>query len=234
MKTALVTGGSRGIGAACVRALAEDGCRVVVNYVKEREKAEALARETGGEAFRADVSVEAEAKALVEAAGEPDVLVCCAGISFIKLFQDTTAEEWRRVFAVNVEGTANVCRFAVPGMIRKKSGCIVTVSSMWGQVGASCETAYSASKAAVIGLTRALAKELGPSGVRVNCLAPGVVMTDMNAELSPETLDALRGETPLNVLGEAGDIAGAVRFLASDAAKFITGQVLAVNGGLVI
>jgi len=234
MKTALVTGGSRGIGKACVRALAEDGCRVVIGYLKEREKAEALARETGGIAVKADVSVESEAKALVEAAGDIDALVCCAGVSLIKLFQDTTAEEWRRVFAVNVEGTANVCRFAVPRMIRKKSGSIVTVASMWGQVGASCETAYSASKAAVIGLTKALAKELGPSGVRVNCLSPGVIMTDMNAELTEETLRSLRGETPLMTLGEAGDVAEAVRFLASDRAKFITGQVLAVNGGLVI
>jgi len=234
MKTALVTGGSRGIGKACVRALAEDGCRVVIGYLKEREKAEALARETGGIAVKADVSVESEAKALVEAAGDIDALVCCAGVSLIKLFQDTTAEEWRRIFAVNVEGTANVCRFAVPRMIRKKSGSIVTVASMWGQVGASCETAYSASKAAVIGLTKALAKELGPSGVRVNCLSPGVIMTDMNAELTEETLRSLRGETPLMALGDTRDVAEAVRFLASDRAKFITGQVLAVNGGLVI
>ena len=234
MKTALITGASRGIGAACARALARDGYRVVINYRESRERAEALALETGGIAVCADVSDDFSAQELAEQAGDADVLVCCAGIALIKQFQDTTAAEWRRIFAVNVEGTANICRHVVPGMIRRKSGSIITFSSMWGQVGASCEVAYSASKAAVIGLTRALAKELGPSGIRVNCVSPGVIMTDMNKELSEEALSALREETPLMSLGEPSDVAGTVRFLASDDAKFITGQVIPINGGIVI
>ena len=234
MKKALITGASRGIGAACARALCEDGFEVVIGYNSSEDAAKALAEELGGVAVRADVSDEKQAAALVEAAGEVDVIVCCAGIAMQKLFQDTTAEDWRRIFAVNTEGTANVCRAAVPSMIRRKSGVIITVSSMWGQVGASCEVAYSASKAAVIGMTQALAKELGPSGIRVNCVAPGVIRTDMTAALSAETMTALAEETPLGVNGTPEDVADVVRFLASDSARFITGQVIGVNGGLVI
>ena len=234
MKKALITGASRGIGAACARALCEDGFEVVIGYNSSEDAAKALAEELGGVAVRADVSDEKQAAALVEAAGEVDVIVCCAGMAMQKLFQDTTAEDWRRIFAVNTEGTANVCRAAVPSMIRRKSGVIITVSSMWGQVGASCEVAYSASKAAVIGMTQALAKELGPSGIRVNCVAPGVIRTDMTAALSAETMTALAEETPLGVNGTPEDVADVVRFLASDSARFITGQVIGVNGGLVI
>lgn len=234
MRTAVVTGASRGIGAACARALAGSGYRVIVNYNRSRDLAVELAAEINGKAVCADVSDDKQARELVEAAGAIDVLVCCAGISLIKLFQDTTAEDWRHIFSVNVEGTVNVCRAAVPGMIRRRSGSIITVSSMWGQTGGSCEVAYSASKAAVIGMTKALAKELGPSGIRVNCIAPGVIDTDMNRELSRETLDELCEETPLCSIGAPEDIAAVAVFLASDASRFITGQVLGVNGGLVI
>ena len=233
-KTALVTGASGGIGAECVRALARSGHRVIINYFESEATAVELARETGGIPYKADVSDDREAEALVAASGEAEVLVCCAGKALIKQFQDTTAEDWRRIFAVNVEGTVNVCRAAVPAMIRKKSGAIITISSVWGLTGSSCETAYSASKSAVIGLTKALAKELGPSGIRVNCIAPGVICTDMNRDLSSDVLDALREETPLRTLGHPCDVAALVSFLASDSARFITGQVFGVNGGLVI
>ncbi len=233
-KTALITGASRGIGAECARALSRCGYRVIINYLGSEAAAMALARETGGIPVQGDVSVDKEAAALVAASGEIDVLVCCAGEALIKQFQDTTAEEWRHIFAVNVEGTVNVCRAAIPAMIRRKSGVIITISSVWGLTGSSCETAYSASKAAVIGLTKALAKEFGPSGIRVNCIAPGVICTDMNKDLTPDALAAIKEETPLGTLGCPEDVAALVSFLASDGARFITGQVIGTNGGLVI
>ena len=234
MKKALITGASRGIGAACARALSEDGFEVVIGYNSSENAAKALAEELGGVAVRADVSDEKQAVSLVEAAGEVDVIVCCAGIAMQKLFQDTTAEDWRRIFAVNTEGTANVCRAAVPSMIRRKSGVIITVSSMWGQVGASCEVAYSAAKAGIIGMTRALAKEVGPSGICVNCIAPGVIDTDMLASFSKEERAVLSDDTPLCRLGTPEDVAKAIFFLASSDADFITGQILSPNGGFVI
>ena len=166
--------------------------------------------------------------------GQVDVLINNAGVAQQKLFDTVTPEEWRRLFAVNVDGVYHCCKCALPGMLRRHAGVILNVSSMWGIAGASCEVAYSASKAAVIGLTKALAKEVGPSGIRVNCIAPGAVDTEMNAHLSEADLALLREETPLGTLGEAEDVAKLALFLASSAGKFLTGQVISPNGGLVI
>lgn len=238
MKTALITGGSRGIGAACARRLAAEGYRVAINYNQSCRQAEALAEELGGIAVQADVADPEQVKTMVDTVLDKfcqlDILVCNAGVSHIGLLSDMTDEEWRRLFAVNVDGMFYCCRAAIPHFVHRKCGRIVTVSSMWGQVGASCEAAYSASKAAVIGLTRALAKELGPSGISVNCVAPGVIDTEMNRELSVQDLDALREETPLGQIGTAEQVADAVWFMCGGQSDFITGQVLGVNGGLVV
>ena len=234
MKKALITGASRGIGAACARALAEDGYHVYINYHKSKAAAEELAFDLGGIAVQADVSDPAAVAAMFSATGPVDLLVCNAGIAFSGLFAEITPEIWRKIFAVNVDGVYNCCKCALPHMIHKKAGNIITMSSIWGVTGASCETAYSAAKAAVIGLTKALAKEVGPSGIRVNCVAPGVIDTDMNGALSPEDMAALREETPLGCIGAPADVANAVRFLASEKSGFITGQVLGVNGGFLI
>lgn len=240
MQTALITGGARGIGAACVRGLAQDGFRVVVNYQSSRDKAEALCddlhRINGLEhlAVQADVADRSQVEDMFARVGSVDVLVNNAGIAQQKLFTDLTDADWDRMFAVDVKGVFLCCQAALSHMIHEKRGAIVNISSMWGQVGASCEVHYSAAKAAVIGLTKALAKELGPSGIRVNCVAPGVIATEMNALLDAETTEALKEETPLETIGTAQQVADAVRFLASDRATFITGQVLGVNGGMVI
>ena len=233
-KTALITGGSRGIGAACARLLASEGWRVVINYRQERTAAEALAAELGGMAICADVSDPRAVDEMFSVAGQIDGLVCCAGIAWRGLLTDMTDEEWARVMGVDLSGVFYCCRRALPGMLRRHSGSIVTVSSMWGVTGGSCETAYSAAKAGVIGFTKALAKEVGPSGIRVNCVAPGVIDTDMNRELSADDRSALREETPLEAIGRPEDAAQAVSFLLSERASFITGEVLNVNGGLVI
>ena len=238
MKTALVTGGSRGIGAAVARRLAADGYRVAVNYHFARAQAESLAEELGGIAVQADVSDSAQVQKMVDTVLEKfcqlDILVCNAGVAWQGLLQDMRDEEWRKVLGTDLDGVFFCCRAVLPHMIGQKSGKIVTMSSMWGQVGASCEAAYSAAKAGVIGLTRALAKEVGPSGISVNCVAPGVIDTEMNQKLGPEALAELAEETPLWRLGTAADIAGCVSFLCSPAADFVTGQVLSANGGLVI
>ena len=237
-KVVLITGASRGIGAAAARRFAAGGCRVVVNYNRSRAQAEALAEEIGGWAIQADVSDPAQVQNMVDNVLDKfcqlDILVCNAGIAQQKLFGDLTDEDWRRMFAVNVDGVFYTIRAALPHFIHRKAGRIVTVSSMWGQVGGSCEVAYSAAKAAVIGLTKALAKEVGPSGITVNCVAPGVIATEMNANLDGETMAALAEETPLGVIGRPEDVAQAIWYLASDDAGFLTGQVLAPNGGLVI
>lgn len=238
MKTALVTGGSRGIGAAVARRLSADGYRVAINCRADQARAEALAEELGGIALRADVSDSAQARKMVDTVLEKfcqlDILVCNAGVAWQGLTQDMGDEAWRNVLGTDLDGVFFCCRAALPHMIGRKSGKIVTMSSMWGQVGASCEVAYSAAKAGVIGLTRALAKEVGPSGITVNCVAPGVIDTEMNRNLDPEALAALGEETPLGRIGTAGDVASCVSFLCSPAADFITGQVLSVSGGLVV
>ena len=242
-RTALITGASRGIGAATARRLARAGYAVAVNYCRSEERALALVeelREAGHTAMavHADVSDPDQVGDMVDNVLDKfcqlDILVCNAGRSWVGLLGDMTPEEWRELFAVNLDSVFYCCKAVMPHMIHRKRGKIITISSMWGQVGASLEAAYSASKAGVIGLTKALAKELGPSGITVNCVAPGVVDTEMNQNLTAEDLDALRQETPLERIGRAEDVAESVLFLASEGADFITGQVICPNGGLII
>ena len=239
-KVVLVTGGSRGIGAAAVRAFARAGCRVALNYCRSSEAAKALAEEFPGQILpvQADVADRAQVFAMFDAVeaqwGPVDVLVCNAGIAQQKLFTDITPEEWQRMLDVHLSGAFHCCQRALPGMIRRHWGRILTVSSMWGQVGGSCEVHYSAAKAGLIGLTKALAQEEGPSGITVNCIAPGVVDTDMMAGFGPEDRQALADETPVGRLGTPEEVARTLVFLAGEDAGFITGQVLGVNGGLVV
>ena len=233
-KTALITGGARGIGAACAAGLHEDGYSVIINYNSNSDDAERVADMTGGRAIRADVSDSAAVMRMFESVGRVDALVCCAGVSHHGLFTDVTDEQWRRVFDINIGGVINCCRAAIPDMIRRKSGRIITVSSIWGICGASCEAVYASSKAAVIGLTKSLAKELAPSGILVNCVAPGVIETDMLSNLREDELCALKSDIPLMRLGQPRDVAGLVRFLCSDTALYITGQVISPNGGIII
>lgn len=238
MSRIFIVGGSRGIGAACVRRFSRAGDSVAFTYLHSDERARALAAECGAAAIPCDVcSVESVGSAVGEAIGVLggiDVLVCSAGIAHFGLVQDTSDEELWRVIDTDLCGTFRVCRAVIPHMVAKQCGSIVTVSSMWGEVGASCESAYSAAKGGVIALTKALAKELGPSGITVNCVSPGVIDTEMNATLSREALDALAEETPLGRIGTADEAAAAVEFLASPGAAFVTGQVLGISGGLVI
>ena len=232
MKTTVITGGSRGIGAAAVELFAQMGHRVYFLYEKAHDAAQAVSQKTGATAICCDV---ADGKAVKEAFAQipdVDILICNAGIAGIGLMQDLPEEQWDRFFDVNVKGMYHCINAAMPAFLKKHSGSIVTVSSMWGQVGSSCEAAYSATKGAVIALTQALAKELGPSGIRVNCVAPGVVLTDMCEGVSEETLAQLAAETPVGRNGVPMDIAKAMAYLAE--AEFVTGQVLAVNGGFVI
>ena len=232
-KIALVTGGSGGIGSAVCRSLAAAGWTVGVGYYRAKDKAEALAKELGGFPAYADVSKPEEVERMFAAAGDVDLLVSNAGIAHYGLITDLSYADWRELMAVNLDGAFLCCRAAVPGMVRRKRGSIVIVSSMWGQVGASCEAAYSASKAGLLGLTKALAKELAPSGIRVNCVAPGVVRTPMLKDFSEEDLENLRLETPLERLGEPEDVAALVEYLASDKARFMTGQIIGVDGGYI-
>ena len=231
MKTALITGASRGIGAAAARALARDGWRVIIHYNHSKDAAEALAAELSGIAVQADVSDFAQVQAMFDQIGPVDLLVNNAGISHYGLLTDVTEAEWHRIFGVNIDSVYHCCRCALPHMIRNQHGCIINVSSVWGVYGASCEVAYSASKAAVIGLTRALAKEVGPSNIRVNCIAPGVIDTDMMAGFSDADKAVLCDETPLCRLGTPTDPAELIAFLASDRASFLTGQIIGIDGG---
>lgn len=242
-RTILITGASRGIGAACAKKFAAGGDRVAINYRENRVAAEQVAAECirlGGEAeiFQADVAERAQVDAMIEAVhrqfGPVNVLVNNAGIAQIKLFSDVTDADWARMLGVNLTGVFHCCQAVLPDLIHEKAGQIINLSSMWGQVGASCEVVYSTAKAGVIGLTKALAKELGPSGIQVNCVAPGVIETEMNGMLDGETRAALCEETPLMRLGTPEEVAEVVHFLASPAAAFLTGQVIAPNGGFVI
>ena len=238
-RTVLISGGDRGIGAAAARAFYAAGYRVAVFYHTNAEAAAALQKELPGVlAVQCDVasraSCELAFRAAEQALGRVDVLVSNAGIAQQKLFTDITPEEWQRMLDVNLTGAFNLCQLALPGMIRRKAGRILTVSSMWGQTGGSCEVHYSAAKAGVIGLTKALAKEEGPSGITVNCVAPGVIETDMMASFSAEDKAALAEETPVERLGTPEEVARTLVFLAGRGAGFITGQVLGVNGGIVI
>ena len=232
MSTVVITGGSRGIGAAAVARFAAKGCRVYFLYEKEHEKAAAVSAATGATAICCDVSDGKAVKEAFAAIGDVDVLVCNAGICHSGLMSMLDEESWDRLFDVNVKGIYHCVNAAMPSFLQKHSGCIITVSSMWGQVGASCEVGYSATKGAVIAMTKALAKELGPSGIRVNCIAPGVILTDMCATVDPEILDEMAAESPIGRNGTPEDVAKAMEYLAD--MEFVTGEVLSVSGGYVI
>ena len=235
----LISGGDRGIGAAAARAFWQAGYRVAVLYHTHAEAAAALEKELPGLlAVQCDVASRASCEVafhtVEQAVGHVDVLVSNAGIAQQKLFTDITPEEWQHMLDVNLSGAFHLCQLALPGMIRRKAGRILTVSSMWGQTGGSSEVHYSAAKAGLIGLTKALAKEEGPSGITVNCVAPGVIDTDMMAAFTAEDKAALAEETPVGRLGSADEVAQLLVFLAGESAGYITGQVFGVNGGLVI
>ena len=232
MSTVVITGGSRGIGAAAVARFAARGDRVYFLYEKNHEAARSVAEKTGATPICCDVADSAGVKAAFAQIGDVDILICNAGIMHFGLLSMMEEDAWDRIFAVNVKGIYNCVNGAMPSFLRKHSGSVITVSSMWGQVGASCEAAYSATKGAVIALTKALAKELGPSGIRVNCVAPGVILTDMCANVDPEVLAEMGEETPVGRNGTPEDVAKAMEYLAD--AEFITGHVLSVNGGYII
>lgn len=237
MKTVVITGSSRGIGAATAKLFAENGFNVCVNYFHSEKAAKELtASLPSAVAVKADISKKADAVALIEAAAETfghvDVLVNNAGIALSpRLVTDVSDADYDRVFDINMKGVHNTVSAVLPQMVNRKSGNIVNISSLWGVVGGSCETVYTASKAAVIGYTKALAKELGPSGIRVNCVAPGFIRTEMNARFSEEEIASFAEETPLCRVGDPQDVAKAVFFLATDMSDFITGQTLCVDGG---
>lgn len=230
--TTVITGGSRGIGAAAVELFAARGDRVFFLYEKEHEAARSVAEKTGATPICCDVADSGAVKSAFAQIGDVDILVNNAGICYYGLMSMMPEEEWDRIFAVNVKGIYNCVNAAMPGFLQKHSGCIINVSSMWGRVGSSCEAAYSATKGAVIALTKALAKELGPSGIRVNAVAPGVILTDMCANVDPAILDGMAEETPVGRNGTPADVAKAMEYLAN--ADFITGHILNVDGGFVI
>ena len=242
-KIALVTGASRGIGRAVAAELARRGWAVCIGYRVRQDKAEELAAELAAEGCRvmtcqADVSqreqVEAMVRRVEQTFGAVSLLVNNAGIAGQSLFQELTDERWHEFFSVNVDGAFYASRAVLPAMLHAHEGCIVNISSIWGQRGASCEVAYSATKAALIGMTRSLAAELAPSQIRVNCVAPGVIDTDMLSVLPRQVLGDLAQQTPMGRLGLPRDIAGVVSFLASEKAGFMTGQVLTVDGGFIL
>lgn len=242
-KVALITGASRGIGRAEAKRFAQEGYQVIANYHHAKEQVMELAQRMAQQGYsvipmQADVSDPMQVEQMVEEVLRQfhhiDVLVCNAGIAKQGLLTDFTPESWREMMAVNLDSVFYCCRAVLPDMIRRQSGCIITTSSMWGITGASCEVPYSTSKAAIIGLTKALAKEVGPSGIRVNCIAPGVIDTEMNGNLTPEVMEELREETPLCQIGTAEQVAACAAFLAGEDASFVTGQVLSANGGFVI
>lgn len=232
MKHVLITGGSRGIGAAAVRAFCAAGYQVTFFYEKDQNSAEAISRETGAFAVCCDVSDSNAVNTSIGSLAPVDILINNAGIAHYGLISQISEAEWNRLFSVNVGGIYRCVKAVLPQMLQKQAGCILNLASMWGQVGASCEVAYSASKGAVIAMTKALAKELGPSGIRVNCVCPGVILTDMTRCVGEDTLAELAEETPLGRNGTPEDVASALLYLAQ--ADFITGQILPVNGGFVI
>ena len=238
MKTVLITGGSRGIGSELVRAFSKNGYNVAFTYRSSKDEAEKLAQETGALALVADSRSEADVISAVDKViatyGKVDCLINNAAISSFSLFTDITLDDWNDMLAVNLTGTFLYSKAVVSDMLKRKSGRIINITSMWGLVGASCEVHYSATKAGIIGMTKALAKELGPSGITVNAIAPGVINTEMNSKLTDEDKDALINDTPLMRIGNTSDIADAALFLAGDGASFITGEVLNVSGGYVI
>ena len=238
MKTVFITGGSRGIGRAMVELFSENGYNVAFTYKSSEEEARLLGEKCSALPIKADSASEAEinnaVRTAIDAFGAVDCLINNVAISSFSLFTDVTAEEWNNMFSVNVTSAFLYTRAFLPGMINRKSGRIINVSSMWGIVGSSCEVAYSATKAALIGMTKALAKEVGPSGITVNAIAPGVIDTKMNAALSEEDVMALKEETPLMRIGAPREVAQAALFLASDAASFITGDVMNVSGGYIV
>ena len=232
MANVVITGGSRGIGAAAVALFSAQGHRVWFLYEKNHEAAAAVAQQTGATAICCDVADGAAVKAAFAGIPDVDVLICNAGIVHYGLMSMMEENAWDRIFDVNVKGIYHCVNAAMASFLKKQAGCIITVSSMWGQVGASCEAAYSATKGAVIALTKALAKELGPSGVRVNCVAPGVILTDMCAQVDPEILESMAEENCVGRNGRPEDVARAMLYLAD--AEFVTGQVIPVNGGLIM
>lgn len=235
MSTVLITGASRGIGAACAMLFAQNGWQVLANYKSNDAAAAELKAKTGCTLYKADVASNSEVLAMRDAVAadgfEVDVLINNAGVSLFGLFQHLSAEQAEAMYGTNLFGTLNCTRAFLPAMLERKSGCIINMSSVWGEVGASCEVDYSTAKAAIVGLTKALAKEVGYSGVRVNCISPGIIDTDMNAELSVDDIAEIVDSIPLERLGKAADVANAALFLASDKASYITGQVLSVDGG---
>ena len=232
MSTIVITGGSRGIGAAAVELFSARGDRVFFLYEKNHRAAAAVAEKTGATAICCDVADGAQVRKAFAQIGAVDVVICNAGICHYGLMNGMAESDWDRLFDVNVKGIYHCVNAAMPGFLHRQRGCVITVSSMWGQVGASCEAAYSATKGAVIALTKALAKELGPSGIRVNCVAPGVILTDMCANVDPEILEEMAQEAPVGRNGTPMDVAKAMEYFVD--AEFVTGQVLPVNGGFVI
>ena len=230
--TTVITGGSRGIGAAAVELFAARGDRVYFLYEKDHAAAKAVAEKTGAQAICCDVANGDAVRAAFSRIGDVDILVNNAGICYYGLMNQMSGEQWDRIFDVNVKGIYHCVNAAMPGFLKKQRGCVINVSSMWGRVGASCETAYSATKGAVIALTKALAKELGPSGIRVNAVAPGVILTDMCANVDPEILEEMAEDAPVGRNGRPMDVARAMEYLAN--ADFVTGHILNVDGGYVI
>ena len=238
MKNVLITGGSRGIGRAMVELFSKSGYSVAFTYKASKEEALALAERTGALAIRADSSSEEDVASAVnyvlEYMGHIDCLINNAGISSFSMFTDISLADWREMIDVNLTGAFLYSKYVIPGMVSRKCGRIINITSMWGLVGASCEVHYSTAKAGLIGMTKALAKELGPSGITVNAVAPGVINTDMNRNLSDDDLASLVNETPLMRIGEAKDVAAAALFLASDDASFITGEIMNISGGYIV
>ena len=230
--TTVITGGSRGIGAAAVERFAARGDRVFFLYEKEHQAARAVAEKTGATPICCDVADAEAVRQAFRRIGDVDILINNAGICYYGLMSMMLEKDWDRIFAVNVKGIYHCVNAAMPSFLQKQKGCVINVTSMWGRVGASCEAAYSATKGAVIALTKALAKELGPSGIRVNAVAPGVILTDMCAEVDPEILKDMAGEAPVGRNGTPMDVAQAMEYLAN--ADFVTGHILNVDGGYVL